>query len=177
MKSLRRSGIYFRVFKPGWGDPLDPAYSKSSGGRWNAPGAFGAIYLCATLEVAAANARARHAGRAIRLFDLLPSRRPSLLEVRIPDGEMLDVVSEEGVRAAGLPRGYPYGVPHERCQSVGRRAYALSELRGIACRSAAEATPGAWAGEELAWFDRSPVLREHGPRRTFAQWYPHPFPR
>lgn len=177
LREVRGTGTYYRIFKSGWRDPLDPSFSLARGGRWNPPGAFGAVYLCATIEVAAANARAQHAGRAIGLFDLQPSRRPSLLQVHVPDGAVLDVVTDAGVRAAGLPLQYPSGVGHERCRAIGREAYAQPTLNGIACRSAAEAKLGHWIGEELAWFDRAAALHENGPRRAFAHWYPHPFPR
>jgi len=80
LESIRRSGTYFRVFKPEWNDPLDTTYARrSSDNRWNPPGEFGALYLNKTLEVAAANARRQHAGRVIGLFDLKPARRPWLL--------------------------------------------------------------------------------------------------
>ncbi|MGR4065930.1 MAG: RES family NAD+ phosphorylase [Vulcanimicrobiaceae bacterium] len=177
MKSIRRSGAYYRVFKPGWSDPLDTSYSKRFGARWNAPGSFGALYLNKTLEVAAANARKQHAGRAIGLFDLLPSRRPSLLEVNVPRSTLLDAVTEEGIADLGLPASYPFGVPHARCQPIGKRAYDSGEFRGIAYRSAAESTATYWVGEELAWFDSAPPLQESTSRRAFKDWYPHPFPR
>ena len=177
MKSLARSGTYYRVFKPEWADPLDASFSKRFGARWNAPGAFGVLYLNKTIAVAAANARKQHLGRAIGLFDLLPSRRPNLLEVKVPRSTLLDVVTEEGLAAIGFPASYPLGVSHARCQPIGKRAYASGAFRGIAYRSAAECTATYWVGEELAWFDSSPPLHESAPRRAFKDWYPHPFPR
>ena len=177
MKAIERSGTYYRVFKPGWADPLDASFSKRFGARWNAPGAFGALYLNQTIDVAAANARKQHLGRAIGLFDLLPSRRPSLLEVAVPRSRLLDVVTDAGIAAAGLPASYPFGVSHARCRPVGKLAYESHEFRGIAYRSAAECTATYWVGEELAWFDVSPPLQESAPRRAFKDWYPHPFPR
>ncbi|MEO8899824.1 MAG: RES domain-containing protein [Candidatus Dormibacter sp.] len=165
-----------RVFSPGWSDPLDTAPSRTNGGRWNPPGAFGALYLCADRAVAAANARAQHAGRAIGLFDLKPERRPHLLCVHVPRSICLDVVSAAGVAEVGLPAGYPFGVGRERCQRIGRRAYRNGSYRGIACRSAAECRPAAWVGEELVWFDTSPILVENGTRLDFASWYPDPVP-
>ncbi len=49
---------------------------SSVAGAGSTPGEFGALYLNATVRVAAANARAQHSGRAIKLFDLLPEARP-----------------------------------------------------------------------------------------------------
>lgn len=173
MLGLERYGRYFRVYKPDWLDPLDTDFAKQSArNRWNLPGEFGALYLSRSLDVAAANARRRHAGRAVGLFDLKPDRRPWLLSVIVPRSQVLDVVTPAGVARLGLPREYPFGVAVERCWPIARRAYADSALSGIACRSAAECTKTTWLGEELAWFDRSPRLRESGPRRRFEDWYP-----
>lgn len=176
MHAITRGGTYLRVFKPGWGDPLDTRFSFERGGRWNAPGTFGVLYLNATVAVAAANVRAQHPGRAIGLFDLKPDRRPWLLHVHVPRSHVLDVVTLSGIGALRLPLHYPYDVSHERCRIIGKRAYADRDLRGIACRSAAECTVTWSCGEELAWFDRAPALRESGARRPFAQWYPDAIP-
>ena len=175
MLTFKRSGRYYRLFKPGWADPLDPSFSKARGGRWAPPGEFGAVYLSRTLEVAAANARVQHAKRAIGLFDLRPDRRPRLLDVRVPSAIAVDVVTDAGVAAAGFPKTYPAGVDRAACWPLARRAYASRSVAGIACRSNAESTVAHWPGEELAWFDRSPALA--GTRiRTFDAWYPGPHP-
>lgn len=177
MKCVVREGTYYRVYKPDWHDPLDTTYARhSSDNRWNPPDEFGALYLNRSVGVAAANARARHTRRAIGLFDLKPDRRPWLLQVGVPRSLLLDVVTASGITALRLPRTYPFSVPHARCWPIARRAYANSKLKGIACRSAAECTKTTWIGEELAWFDRAPHLRENGPRRGFAEWYPDPAP-
>lgn len=176
MRTLQRSGTHYRVFKPEWTDPLDSSPSRRHGGRWNPAGSFGVLDLARDSAVAAAIARAQHAGRAIGLFDLQPDRRPHLLEVGVPTSDDLDVVNSEGIRALRLPASYPFGVGHERCQPIGLRAYRSRRFHGIACRSAAECQQGYWVGEELAWFDSSPHLKETGPRRDFAGWYPDPIP-
>jgi RES domain-containing protein len=175
LKALSRGGHYFRVFKPDWDDPLDTKPNRERGGRWNAPGTFGALYLNATPAVAAANARRQHAGRAIGLFDLRPERRPSLLTVDVPRGLHADVVTIDGIKMLRLPANYPWNVDHERCRPIGKRAYAEARLRGVACRSAAECTATEWLGEELAWFDRSKKL-DAVERRAFTKWYPDPYP-
>jgi hypothetical protein len=173
--SIRRSGTYFSIFKPGWNDPLDPSYAMRNGGRWTPKGEFGALYLNATVAVAAANARAQHAGRAIGLFDLLPNKRPALLDVGVPDSSVTDIVSVEGISAAGLPREYPFRVAHATCWPIARAAYEDVNAAGIACRSSAECTSSWFAGEELALFDRSPRPSELR-RRTFEEWYSEPHP-
>ncbi len=178
MKSLARGGTYYRVFKPGWSDPLDTKYAKQSKqSRWNPPGEFGALYLNRNLEVAAANARKQHARRAIGLFDLKPEKRPSLLQVSVSESRVLDAVTVAGVAALRLPKSYPLGVSVERCWPIARRAYDDAKLSGVSYRSAAECTETSWLGEELAWFDRSPRLRENGPRRPFNAWYPDVYPK
>jgi hypothetical protein len=176
VRSLTRSGTYLRVFKPEWSDPLDTTPSRIHGGRWNPPGGFGALYLCRDRSVAAASARAQHAGRAVGLFDLKPKRRPRLLQVHVPRSVCLDVVSAAGLAELHLPHIFPFDVGHPRCQRIGMRAYRSAAYRGIACRSAAECRPTGWVGEELAWFDSSAALIENGPRQDFATWYPDPIP-
>ena len=175
MKRLSRGGRYYRVVNPNWADPLDPSYSKRYGGRWTPPGEFGALYLCATVDVAAANARAQHRHRAIQLFDLRPLARPSLVMVNVPENRFLDVVTEAGLAALRFPRTYPFGVAYERCWPIARRAYA-QRIAGIASRSNAEATSTFWIGEELALFDYSLPVRRVGKIKSFAQWYPDVIP-
>ena len=133
------------------------------------------LYLNRTLEVAAANARWQHRKRAIGLFDLRPERRPILVTVEVPRVGALDVVTAEGLRDLRLPASYPFAAGHARCRPIGRRAY-KGGLPGIACRSAAECFATGWVGEELAWFDRAPGVRERGPRRAFGEWYPDSIP-
>lgn len=167
-----RGGAYFRVCKPDWIDCGDTSYSKAAGGRWNPPGQFGALYLNATLQVAAAQARQQHAGRAVGLFDLRPDRRPDLAVFEVPRLVVIDAVTPAGVRALGLPARYPIGVPWPRCQSIGRGAY--GDLAGVAARSAAEARPERSVGEELAVFDTLRLLAVR--REPFWAWYPDPIP-
>jgi len=173
--TVRRSGAYYRVCKPDWLDCADTSYSKTNGARWNPRGAFGALYLCATIEVAAANARTHHSGRAIGLFSLRPERRPQLLRFDIPASRYVDIVSAAGVSAAGLPSEFPHGVGWPRCQTVAAEAKAAGQL-GIACRSAAECSATSWLGEELAIFDSAPQPRAVGKPRAFADWYPDVIP-
>lgn len=175
MIGIRRGGTYYRVFKPGWTNPLDPSFSKRQGGRWTPRGEFGALYLNATVRVAAANARFKHAGRAIGLFDLRPERRPWLMDVEVPSQNVADVVTPAGIAAAGLPKDYPIGVDHPTCWPIARAAYADKNKAGIASRSNAECTSGSCPGEELAWFDRSKPVTELV-RRDFGAWYPGPTP-
>jgi RES domain-containing protein len=171
---VRRGGAYYRVVAPQWIDPADTAYSKQRGGRWNPAGEFGALYLNATIQVAAANARAQHAGRAIKLFDLLPEARPELVTLEAPMVDVLDASTPEGVAALGFADDFPYGVTWPACQAVGRDAH-VDSLAGVAARSNAEATQTAWVGEELALFEEV-VVGPSRARRRFEEWYPDPIP-
>jgi hypothetical protein len=176
-RHVTRDGRYYRVCDPHWDDCYDTSFSKSLGGRWNPPGAFGVLYLCRSLAVAAANARQNFVGEIHSLYDLKPQFRPLVVEfsiARTPPRSFVDAVTETGLSAVGLPATYPFSskakVSYSACRQVGVAAYADAEL-GIACRSAAEATPISWPGEELALFDRGHAVARRGRRRAFADWY------
>jgi RES domain-containing protein len=169
-----RGGRYYRVVDPSYLDPFDTSYAKVAGRRWNPPGEFGALYLCATLAVASANARCQFVGRAIKLFDLLPESRPELATVDLPRRDVVDAVTADGVAGVGLPPNYPWDVPWAPCQVIARKAFA-DGISGIGARSNAEATATSWVGEELAVFDRFPGFAQAS-REAFALWYPDPIP-
>jgi RES domain-containing protein len=173
LRHVHREGVYFRVCDPDWTDCGDTSHNRRMGGRWNPRGRFGALYLNATREVAAANARVNFAGEMHLLHDLRPEYRPDLQSFEVPAAEYLDAVTPEGVAELGLPAGYPGRVGWRRCQAVGLAAYEAGEP-GVACRSAAEADAGDWVGEELALFDRGGAGTGARPRRRlkFSRWYP-----
>ena len=173
-RAVRRGGPYYRVVAPEWIDPADTAYSKQRGARWNPAGEFGALYLNATIQVAAANARAQHSGRALKLFDLLPAARPELVTFEVPMVNVVDACSPDGVASLGFAENFPYGFAWPRCQEIGREAHA-NALAGVAARSNAEATETASAGEELALFEEV-VVGPSRARRRFDEWYPDPIP-
>jgi hypothetical protein len=90
-------------------------------------------------------------------------------------GRYVDIVTANGVAAAGLPSEYPHGVGWSRCQPIGAATHAAGEI-GIACRSAAECSATAWLGEELAIFDSATQPKRSGGPRAFADWYPDLIP-
>lgn len=167
-----RGGRYLRVADPDWSDALDGSYAAERGGRWNPPGSFAVVYLNRDLETARANVRRRFAGQPFALDDTRPERRPVLVHTDVPSQPYVDVVSDAGCNAAGLPASYPVddsGAPvsRERCQRIGQRAWNDAE-HGIAARSAAA---GAWPpGEELAWFQRDTRLTPLE-IESFEHWY------
>jgi hypothetical protein len=94
-----------------------------------------------------------------------------LVEFPVPEDRAVDVMTDDGVAACGLPPEYPFGVSWAQCRHLGQAAYQANEP-GIACRSAAECDgPGRHVGEELALFDRG-SLPDAGQRLQFVDWYP-----
>jgi hypothetical protein len=173
-RHVDRGGRYARVVDPAWRRPLDPSFAAERGGRWNPPGSFPVVYLCATRDVARANVLRRFAGHAYGLLDLLPDRRPALVESDVPEHRAVDVVTDAGCRAAGLPVTYPFDgrrrrIGWQRTQPIGATAWQSGE-RSIACRSAA--LPRGERGEELAWFPRVAADRlTVATRRAFDDWF------
>ena len=167
MRTIRRGGPYLRVADPDWDDPLDGRYAADRGGRWNPPESFPVVYLCETVAVARANVYRRLEGQPYGPEDLRPEGGPVLVRTRVPEDRYLNVVTEAGLRNAGLPRTYPRDgrgriVSWRRCQPIGLRAWEAG-LPGIAARSAAG------PGEELAYFGRR-RLRRAGVR-SFPEWF------
>jgi RES domain len=172
MRHLARGGTYLRVVDPAWSDPLDASFSRRSGGHWNPPGAFAALYLCREVETARANARRLLEGQPFTFDDLIPERLPALVEAEVPEAQYVDAVSVRGLQSLGLPATYPLDghkrvVGHKRCQAIGSAAWDAGEP-GVACRSAAPGAPP--DGEELAFFERGVRLRR-GRRQRFDRWY------
>ncbi|MHB8148206.1 MAG: RES family NAD+ phosphorylase [Vulcanimicrobiaceae bacterium] len=167
---ITRGGSYYRVCDPSWANPAITLYAKRFGGRWNPPGEFGALYLSATLTVAAANARrsiSTEFGNAVSFSDIRPERRPDLQVFTVTNHAFVDAITDAGIAMLALPAAFPIGCDHAVCQTLGRDLYAADEA-GIAARSAVE------VGEELAIFDSHTALarRKRNGRLPFAQWYP-----
>jgi hypothetical protein len=176
-RHVTRGGRYVRVADPAWRSPLDPRFAARQGGRWNPPDSFPVVYLCVSTEVARALVIDRFAGLPYGLLDLRAERRPSLVETDVPRRRVVDVVTDAGCRAAGLPATYPLDgrgrrIGWSRTQPTGSAAFEQGEA-GIACRSAS--LPRRERAEELAWFVREPVdrLRSAG-RHPFDDWFPTP---
>jgi hypothetical protein len=174
-RTTTRSGEYNRLADPAWEDPLDIAYSKATGGRWNAPGSFGILYLNNGESMARAQVAHKLAGQPFTVEDLDPTEQHDLVEVAVdPPATVLDCVSADGLDAVALPASYPAGgqgaiVGHAMCQPIGAAARADGQ-DGIACRSAADGTTH--GDEELALFDRAVErLVSLTGRRSFAGWY------
>jgi len=171
LRHVVRNGRYVRVADPSWRRPLDPSFAAERGGRWNPPDSFPVVYLCADRDVARAVVAVRFGGLPYGILDLLPDRLPMLVESDVAEHRALDVVTDAGCRAVGLPRTYPKDsrrrtIPWRRTQPIGATAWSAGE-RSIACRSAA--LP---AGEELAWFVRTRADRLRVAARVpFDSWF------
>jgi RES domain-containing protein len=164
-RTARRGGAYHRLAEPAWSDPLDIGFARERGGRWNAPGTYGVLYLNGSPAVARAQARHKLAGQPYGIEDLDESEQHDLVDVDVPEGDQLDCVTDEGLAAVGLPASYPRAVGHAECRRVGAAARDAGRP-GVACRSAA-----APEGEELAVFDTAAGGVVMTGRRTFADWY------
>ena len=172
-RTVRRGGACNRLAEPHWEDPLDTSFSKQHGGRWNAPSAYGVLYLNTSEQMARIQVEHRLAGHPYDIEDLDPAAQHDLVELDVAETDALDLVSDDGLQAVGLPAGYPQdaagrSVRHEQCHPVGQAAYD-EPLPAIACRSAAAGA--APTDEELAVFDRDVGIVTPTGRRPFAAWY------
>jgi RES domain len=173
-KTVRRGGSYNRLAEPAWTDPLDTSYSKARGGRWNPPGAFGALYLNRDIRVARLRVEHALAGHPYGVEDLDEAELHDLVDLEVPEQAWLDCVSDGGLKAVGLPVSYPRhpdgrAVEHSECQPVGQAAFDEGQP-GVACRSAAGGAT--LADEELAMFVRAGRLKvTMTGRRPFADWF------
>ena len=179
MRTIRRGGPYYRVADPDWDEPLSGVHAQRTGGRWNPMAAYPVVYLNATMATARLNARRllrekTLVGMPFSFDDLEPAALPCLVVTSVPDSDVVDCVTDDGLVDAGLPGTYPDDgsggtVPWATCQPVGVSAHD-AELAGVAARSAA---PGASIGdEELAWFTDhgGPLTATAGPE-PFAIWF------
>jgi RES domain-containing protein len=164
-RTARRGGAYNRLAEPAWADPLDIGFARERGGRWNAPGTYGVLYLNGSPAVARAQARHKLAGQPFGIEDLDESEQHDLVDVEVPAGDYLDCVTDAGLEAVGLPASYPRAVGHAECRPVGAAARDAGRP-GVACRSAA-----APEGEELAVFDIAAGGVVMTGRRAFADWF------
>ncbi len=161
---------HWRVSDPAWDNPFDGTYAMRIGQRWNLRASFETVYLNADRATATTNARLMIAAiedLGVALGDLEDSELPLIYPCTVPSRTVLDVVSDEGCRDAGLPDTYPIDdlgnvISHAACQPIGQYAWD-SLLDGVAARSAA---PG--GTRELAWFPKhGGALVASGPPERF----------
>lgn len=173
---LRRIAVpdgheWMRVTDPAWHDPVDSSYSVASGGRWNPPGTWAALYLNHDLDTAR-----RQISRLLEGSPFLPGDLADdaydLVAVTLPDEQTaLDAVSDAGVAATGLPVTYPATATGERiaredCWPVATRAHRAG-LDGVWCRSAATLDG---VGLELAWWPEGRSASWDRTRSPYGEW-------
>lgn len=152
VEALPDGHVWLRVADSSWDDPLDPSYARAHGGRWNPPTSYLTLYLNEDLATARARIHALLQGSPVRPDDL--DRGFDLVSATLPRSQnVADAVSEEGLKALGLPETYPRyrnGVPvkHEVCQPIGEEVEQAG-LRGVHARSA---VTNDGSDRELAWF-------------------------
>ena len=163
--------LWVRVCRPAWEDPFDPGFASVRGGRWTPPGSWPTLYLSRDLATARLQVARLLEGTSVAPDDLTDDAF-ELVATRIPRRqEAADVVTEEGLAAAGLPASYPddgHGrrVAHEACWPVAVEAHD-GGLDGVECRSAA--SPDG-TGRELAWWPRGRTPRPRPSRVPYGSW-------
>jgi RES domain-containing protein len=163
--------LWLRVCRPDWDDPFDPGFAALRGGRWTPPGSWPTLYLSRDLATARLQVARLLEGTMVTPDDLTDDAF-ELVAARLPRGqEAADVVTAEGIAAAGLPPGYPVDDRGERvaraaCQTVAAEAHDAG-LDGVECRSAAST---AGTGRELAWWPRGRRPRTRAGRVPYGSW-------
>jgi RES domain len=163
--------LWVRVCRPDWVDPFDPGFAPRRGGRWTPLGAWPTLYLSRDVATARLQVERLLDGTSVTPDDLTDDAF-DLVAARLPRGqEAVDVVTDGGVAAAGLPSSYPddgHGarVGHEACWPVATEGYD-DGLDGVECRSAASA---AGTGREFAWWPRGRSPRARDGRVPYGAW-------
>ena len=163
--------LWLRVCRPSWEDPLDPTFAGERGGRWTPPGSWPTLYVSRDLATARLQVARLLEGTSVSPDDLTDDAF-ELVAARLPRRQVAaDMVTAEGVAAAGLPSTYPDDgsgerVGHEICRRVAVEAHDAG-LDGVECRSAASLTG---AGRELAWWPGGRSARRRGGRVPFGAW-------
>lgn len=163
--------LWVRVCLPDWVDPFDPGFAAGRGGRWTPPGSWPTLYLSRDVATARLQVTRLLEGTGVTPGDLTDDAF-ELVATRLPRRqEAADVVTPEGVAAAGLPPGYPDAgdgsrVGHAPCRVIAEEAYRAG-LDGVECRSAASVQG---TGRELAWWPRGRSSRPRPGRVPYGSW-------
>jgi hypothetical protein len=163
--------LWVRVASPSWEDPFDPEFARERGGRWTPPGSWPTLYLSRDVATARLQVTRLLEGSPVEPDDLADDAF-DLVATRLPRRQdAADVVTEEGVAAAGLPVGYPDDgtgarVGHDTCWPVAEAAHG-GGLDGIEGRAAATVSG---VGRELAWWPRGRSARPRPGRVPYGEW-------
>lgn len=163
---------WLRVVARDWDDPLDPTHAQRIGGRWNPPDSWPTLYLNRNVEAARAQITRLLRGTPLTADDLADDAF-DLVSAVLPQAQVVDGVSDEGLAAAGLPSTYPVdesgqvidpGV-YQRIATSARE----SHWEGVEARSAADPDPGTGASE-LAWWGHGARAQQVGGRMPYGEW-------
>lgn len=162
---------WLRVADPAWHDPIDTSHSVTTGGRWNPPRTWAALYLSYDLDTARLQIVRMLEGTPFEPDDLADDAY-DLVTVTLPTQQAaLDVVGDAGVAAVGLPATYPSTptgerITHDTCWPIAAEAHDAG-LDGVWCRSAATLDG---VGRELAWWPGDRTARWDGVRTPYGEW-------
>ncbi len=150
----------FRIIRVNWTDPLDASFSQSSGdNRWNT-GHFPALYCCCSEVVAKAVAEDVFAYTGVNLSDLQPEYRPQVVRISW-SGDVVDVISAQGIQGVGLPIGYPAGADKSQTRNLAEQ-WVRDGSEGVVCRSASMMKKGLsnWNGVHEPWGELAVFVSE-----------------
>ena len=141
----------FRVIRKNWGDPLDASFSQNNtDNRWNTRD-FPALYCCCSEVVAVAVAEDVFEYAGVNVSDLQPEYRPQIARISW-SGDVMDVISEEGIHGIGFPIEYPAGVDKSQTRNLAEQ-WIRDGSEGVVCRSASMMKKGfsTWNGDHKPW--------------------------
>jgi len=143
------SGALFRVIPNGATDPLATSFALAAGGRWNPPNSFEALYTFTNQSLARNYAQSQLAAGVVMLEEAEPEALPDLLVLHGEYPRLVDVASDEGLRAVNLPTTYPIGFTGTwaATQPIGLALYTGGNA-GLVTRSASASS---WAGPVTNW--------------------------
>lgn len=180
--TISHNHAVLRVIRAAWGDAADSSYSRvKTDNRWNMA-EFPALYCCCSEAVARAVTLDVLRLSNVVIEDLQAEVRPALAELSW-SGEVVDVISADGIRAAGFPPAYPDGVSTDDTRQAGARWHGRS-YEGIVCRSASvwrlDRARARWLGPHEQWSEVAVFTlraanqpRETG-RRSDLRWLESP---
>lgn len=163
--------LWLRVCQASWSDPLDTSYARVTGGRWNPPDSWDALYVSRDLPTARMQVEELADGWFYSVSDLRGDAY-ELIGVILPRGmTAVDVVSDEGVQLAGFLTTFPFDVngdvvSHEKCWPVAQAGYD-QELDGVEARSA-RSRDG--SGQEFCWWTRGRPVTARTARVPLDKW-------
>lgn len=141
----------FRVVRASWPDALDASFSqKAADNRWN-DREFAVLYLCCSPVVARVVALDILGYGGIDVRDLHAEYLPQLVHITWR-GQVIDMVSMDGIAGVGLPLDYPSNIDKSSTRALARQWF-HDQCEGVVCRSASMMRRGlaVWNGAHEAW--------------------------